>query len=194
MITPILFIVAYLIGSISSAILLCRLFKLPDPREYGSKNPGTTNILRLAGTKLAAIVLVLDVLKGFAIVHLAKYLHVSNTVVAITSFAGFIGQLFPIFFKFRGGKGLAIALGIITALYWQLSILLILIWLLIFTLFRISSLAALITTIIAIITTFWLPHKEFAICIVTISILILFKHQQNIKNLINRTECKIKFN
>jgi glycerol-3-phosphate acyltransferase PlsY len=193
--TPLAFtliICAYLIGSVSSAILLCRLFRLPDPREQGSKNPGTTNVLRIAGKNLAALVLCLDVLKGFFIVWTVQLLSMPSWVISIAVLAGFLGQLFPIFFKFRGGKGIAITLGIIAAFYWQLSLLLLLTWVLVFLIFRISSLAAISATIVAIISTFWLPNREFAVCIMIISLLILFRHKQNIKNLFNKTECKIK--
>ena len=193
--TPLIFtliIFAYLIGSVSSAILLCRLFRLPDPREQGSKNPGTTNVLRLAGKNMAAAVLFLDILKGFFTVWTVQVLSMSNLVIAIAAIAVFLGQLFPIFFNFRGGKGIAITVGIITAFYWQLSLLLVLIWVLVFLIFRISSLAALIATIVAIMSVFWLPDREFASCIMIMSLLIFFRHKQNIKNLFNKSECKIK--
>ncbi len=190
----ILTILAYLIGSVSSSILLCRLFNLPDPRQHGSKNPGTTNVLRIAGKKLAASVLILDIIKGFFPVWLMRFLDMPDLFVVIIALAVFLGQLFPIFFNFKGGKGIAITLGIITALCWKLSLLLVLIWVLVFLMFKISSLAAISATIVAIISAFWLPNTTFAICIVTISLLILFRHQQNIKNLFNKTECKIKIN
>ncbi|MGD0465190.1 MAG: glycerol-3-phosphate 1-O-acyltransferase PlsY [Gammaproteobacteria bacterium] len=193
--TPLAFtliICAYLIGSVSSAILLCRLFRLPDPREQGSKNPGTTNVLRIAGKNLAVLVLFLDVLKGFFTVWTVQLLSMPSWAISIAALAGFLGQLFPIFFKFRGGKGIAITLGIIAAFYWQLSLLLLLTWVLVFLIFRISSLAAISATIVAIISTFWLPNRDFAVCIMIISLLILFRHKQNIKNLFNKTECKIK--
>jgi glycerol-3-phosphate acyltransferase PlsY len=193
--TPLAFtliICAYLIGSVSSAILLCRLFRLPDPREQGSKNPGTTNVLRIAGKNLAALVLFLDVLKGFFTVWTVQLLSMPSWAISIAALAGFLGQLFPIFFKFRGGKGIAITLGIIAAFYWQLSLLILLTWVLVFLIFRISSLAAISATIVAIISTFWLPNRDFAVCIMIISLLILFRHKQNIKNLFNKTECKIK--
>ena len=193
--TPLVFILiilAYLIGSVSSAILLCRLFRLPDPREHGSLNPGTTNVLRIGGKNLAAVVLILDVLKGFFTVWVVQLLSASNLVITIASLAVFLGQLFPVFFNFRGGKGIAVTLGIITAFYWQLSLLLLLIWIVVFLVFRISSLAALSATIVALISTFWLPNREFAICLMVISLLILFRHKENIKKLLNKTECKIK--
>ncbi len=185
-------IVAYLIGSISNAILLCRVFKLPDPREYGSKNPGTTNVLRVAGKYFAITVLILDIFKGFFTVWIISQLFISNLVTSMSAVAVFLGQLFPIFFKFKGGKGIAVSLGIITAFYWQLSLLLIITWVLVFLKSKISSLAGLTATLVTILVSFWLPNKTFATSIMLISLLILFRHKQNIKNLFNKTEYKIK--
>jgi glycerol-3-phosphate acyltransferase PlsY len=185
-------IVAYLIGSISNAILLCRVFKLPDPREYGSKNPGTTNVLRVAGKYFAITVLILDICKGFFTVWIISQLFISNLVISMSAVAVFLGQLFPIFFKFKGGKGIAVSLGIITAFYWQLSLLLIITWVLVFLKSKISSLAGLTATLVTILVSFWLPNKTFATSIMLISLLILFRHKQNIKNLFNKTEYKIK--
>lgn len=184
-------IVAYLIGSVSSAILLCRLFKLPDPRQHGSKNPGTTNILRIAGKYFAATVLFLDVCKGFLTVALVNYLFANSLVTSITALAVFLGQLFPIFFKFKGGKGIAVSLGIITAIYWPLSLLLMITWILMFLKYKISSVAGLTATLVALFGAFWLPNKDFMWCIFIISCLILLRHKQNIKNLFNNSECKI---
>lgn len=186
-------------GSISTAILLCKLFNLPDPRAQGSKNPGTTNVLRIAGKKLAFSVLLLDVLKGCAVVWFARLLAMPNLVVAIMALAVFLGQLFPVFFSFRGGKGVAITLGIISALYWPLSLLCLITWVVTFMVFRISSLAAISAVIVAILisilslhikTNLYLP-TEFAICIIFLGGLILLKHKQNIQNLFNHTEGKI---
>lgn len=183
--------VAYLIGSISSAILLCRMFKLPDPRQHGSKNPGTTNVLRVGGKYFAAIVLFLDVFKGFFTVAIVDYLFANNLVTSLTALAVFLGQLFPIFFNFKGGKGIAVSLGIIAAIYWPLSLLLITIWVLMFLKYKISSIAGLTATLVAMLGACWLPNKEFMWCIILISCLILLRHQQNIKNLFNKSECKI---
>lgn len=194
-----LIICVYLFGSISTAILLCKLFNLPDPRAQGSKNPGTTNVLRIAGKKLAFSVLLLDVLKGCAVVWFARLLAMPNLVVAIMALAVFLGQLFPVFFSFRGGKGVAITLGIISALYWPLSLFCLITWVVTFMVFRISSLAAISAVVVAILisilslhikTNLYLP-TEFAICIIFLGGLILLKHKQNIQNLFNHTEGKI---
>lgn len=190
---------AYFLGSISSAILLCRLFNLPDPRSKGSKNPGTTNVLRIAGKPLAASVLLLDLLKGFSIVWLAKFFAMPNLIVSIVAVAVFLGQLFPIFFNFRGGKGVAVTLGIMLALCWKLSLLCLITWIVIFMMFKISSLSAISATILAIIisiVTLFIHTNielvtEFAFCIIILGTLILFKHKSNIQNLINKNEGKI---
>lgn len=195
----ILVICAYLLGSISSAILLCRCFKLPDPRSCGSKNPGTTNVLRVANKSIAAIVLLLDVSKGFFIVYLSKYLNMPDGLTAIVALAVFLGHLYPIFFNFSGGKGVATTLGIILAFNWQLGLVSLMIWVITFITTRISSLAALITTIttamLASVALLFNLNKfiqaKFSMGIILIGLLIILKHKTNIYNLINKQEKKI---
>lgn len=182
---------SYLLGSISSAILLCRLFKLPDPREFGSKNPGTTNALRIGGKKLAITVLLLDFSKGLLIPLAVEKISTSHTITIVACLALFLGQLFPIFFGFRGGKGIAVTIGIISAIYWQLALLLLLVWILIFVISKISSLSAIIATLSAVIAAFWLKDREFAIFLYIIGTLILLRHKQNIINLYHNRESKI---
>ena len=156
-------------------------------------------MLRIAGKSIAACVLLLDVLKGFSIVWFAKLLMMSNWVVAGVAIAVFLGQLFPIFFNFRGGKGVAVTLGIMLALCWQLALLCLITWIAVFIISKISSLAALSATMLAILMSmlsiFLRPNieitREFAIAMVVIGILILFKHKPNIQNLLSKTEGKI---
>ncbi|GAG95884.1 unnamed protein product, partial [marine sediment metagenome] len=137
-------IIAYLLGSISSAVILCKLFGYADPRTLGSGNAGTTNVLRVAGKKLAIMTLVFDVLKGFVAVMFARTLGLDNFVLGIVALAAFLGHLYPLFFKFKGGKGIATGLGVMLALSLSLGIAVIITWLLIAMFFRYSSLAALI--------------------------------------------------
>jgi acyl phosphate:glycerol-3-phosphate acyltransferase len=195
-------ILAYTIGSISSAILLCKFFNLPDPRSYGSNNPGTTNIMRLAGKKLAALVLLIDACKGFILVYCAKYLSLSNTAISLVALAAFLGQLFPIFFRFKGGKGIAITLGIILALCWQLALFCLFIWVIVFIKCRISSLAGITASILTVISSLFVIFTncfinysifpiEFAVIILFLGLLILLKHKNNIVNLLNKTETKV---
>ena len=111
----------YMFGSISTAIIVCRLMGLPDPRTEGSKNPGATNVARLGGKKAAALTLAGDMLKGLIPVLIAQYLQMSPVILAATALAAFLGHLYPVFFGFQGGKGVATALGVIYGLYWPRS-------------------------------------------------------------------------
>src|SRR5688572_5458409 len=122
---------AYLIGSLSTAIITCKLLQLPDPRTQGSGNPGTTNVLRIGGKKAALITLMGDVLKGVIPVLCAKAYGFDITALNAIALAAFLGHLFPIFFHFQGGKGVATAWGCLTALYWPLGIALVLTWLIV---------------------------------------------------------------
>lgn len=192
-----LILLSYLIGSVSNSIVLSNLCKLPDPRTIGSNNPGATNMLRIGGKKIAAIVLILDLLKGFIPVYLAKLFYIQNLVIAAIACAVFLGHLFPIFFKFQGGKGVATTLGIILAINCPLAILVLFTWILIFTLSRISSLAALGASCMNIILCslyLWRINplfnisKELNNCLIILSVLIIIKHKENIKKLLNNTE------
>jgi glycerol-3-phosphate acyltransferase PlsY len=140
-----LLISAYLLGSISSAILLSKIMGFKDPRSEGSKNPGATNVLRIAGKKAAFLTLVGDCLKGFIPVLVAAVLFSDPMIVSLTAFATFTGHCFPIFFAFRGGKGVATAIAATVAFNWMVGAILIAIWLLFARVFKISSLAAIIS-------------------------------------------------
>jgi glycerol-3-phosphate acyltransferase PlsY len=113
---------AYLIGSISSAIITCRLMGLPDPREQGSGNPGATNVMRFGGKKAAAITLLGDMLKGLIPVYIANALEVSVELLALTGLAAFMGHLYPAFFGFKGGKGVATSVGVLLGFSWMLGL------------------------------------------------------------------------
>jgi len=146
MLTNILIIVAaYLFGSLSSAVIVCRLFSLPDPRTHGSNNPGATNVLRLGGKLPAALTLVGDMLKGLLPVVLANYLGRQPEVLALVAIAAFAGHIFPLFFQFKGGKGVATALGALIGAMPIVGLLAIATWLAVCLLSRISSVAALTT-------------------------------------------------
>src|SRR5689334_17854922 len=136
------FIIAYLIGSISTAIVTCKIMRLPDPRDQGSGNPGATNVLRFGGKKAAIITLMGDMLKGVIPVLAAKWFGFNTVGLSLVAFAAFLGHLYPIFFRFQGGKGVATAFGCFIALSWPLGLLLAATWLIIAILFRYSSLAA----------------------------------------------------
>ena len=138
----ILIVVAYLLGSVSFAILVSHFFHLKDPRYYGSNNPGATNVMR-SGNKLAALLTLLgDALKGFLIVFIAIHYHFSPLTIALVSIAVVLGHMFPIFFKFQGGKGVATAIGVIYSLSWPVGLIMCVLWLILLFITRISSLSA----------------------------------------------------
>lgn len=182
---------AYLLGSLSSAIIVCRLAGLPDPRSLGSKNPGATNVLRLGGKKLAAITLFGDVLKGFLPVFLAVLWTHNPILISAIMIAVFLGHLYPIFFGFQGGKGVATAFGAILALSWPIGLLLILTWGLIVYIFRLSSLAALITAILAPIYIFFFSETIYTLPVLVMSLLLIWRHRSNIQRLLKGEEPKM---
>jgi acyl phosphate:glycerol-3-phosphate acyltransferase len=187
--TLLLIAFAYLLGSISSAIIVCRILGLPDPRGEGSGNPGATNVLRIGGKKAAAITLIGDMLKGLVPVLLAKLLGVSIAAQAVVAVAAFLGHLYPIFFGFRGGKGVATALGVLLGLHWPVGLLTMATWLLIAKVFKISSLAALLSLLVAPVYIWWLvPEPSLIIAMLFMLILLFWRHRSNIQNLLKGTE------
>lgn len=190
-----LVIVGYLAGSICSAVIVSRIFNLPDPRTTGSQNPGATNVLRLAGKKYAVIVLLADVLKGLLPVLLAKALGASPATVSFTCFAAVMGHMFPLYFGFSGGKGVATALGALLGLHFMLGVIVIATWLLVANFTRYSSLASIISIGLAPLFGL-LTIGEFSIFppLFFITLFILYKHRNNITRLIDGEEPKIRFN
>ncbi len=183
---------AYLLGSISSAILVCRLMGLPDPRGQGSGNPGATNVLRIGGKKAAAITLLGDALKGLLPVLAAHWLVVSPLVLALTGLAAFLGHLYPVFFGFRGGKGVATALGVQFGLYWPIGLTIAATWLFVAKVLRISSLAALISQGLAPLVVWWFwPAPELVAMQTIITLLLIWRHRSNIRKLLTGEEARI---
>jgi len=191
-ITPSLALAAYLLGSLSSAIIICKLAGLPDPRSQGSGNPGATNVLRFGGKKLAALVLLGDLLKGLIPTLLAPLLDLPADKVAIVGLAAFAGHLYPIFFGFRGGKGVATAVGVILALSWITGLALIATWLMISFLLRISSLAA-ICSAVAAPAYIWLltAQPAYVAAVGVMSLVLIWRHRTNIRNLLHGKEPRI---
>lgn len=189
-------LIAYLLGSISFAVVASWLFKLPDPRTYGSKNPGATNVLR-SGKKAAAVMTLLgDAGKGWLAVILAKHFStvwgLGNEVVAGVALAVFLGHLFPVFLAFKGGKGVATAAGVLLGLDLCLGLLVMLTWILVAMVWRMSSLAALVAALLAPIYTFLLLDSKINILTVTTIALFLFwRHKPNIINLVAGKETRI---
>ncbi|CAH8224696.1 glycerol-3-phosphate 1-O-acyltransferase PlsY [Vibrio aestuarianus] len=180
---------AYLLGSISSAVLICRVLRLSDPRDVGSNNPGATNVLRIGGKKAAIAVLLFDMLKGTIPVWVGYYLGIDPILLGLVAIAACLGHMYPIFFHFKGGKGVATALGAIAPIGLDLTGLIMLTWVVIALLFRYSSLAALVTVLFAPFYT-WLIKPQYTLPVAMLCCLIVFRHHQNIKRLFTGTEPK----
>lgn len=187
---------AYLLGSLSFAVIVSRFMGMPDPHSYGSGNPGATNVLRSGRKSAAALTLLGDALKGWLAVWLASYYQftwqLDNNTIAIVAVAVLVGHMWPLFFKFKGGKGVATALGVLLALSWPTALICAAVWLIMAFGFKVSSLAALIATLISPFVAWWfIPHHNWIIAIVIIDLLVLYRHKSNIKNLLSGKESKI---
>ena len=194
MINFISIILAYFIGSISFGILLSKVFKIQDPRSFGSRNPGATNVMR-SGKKFAALLTLLgDMLKGTFVVLIAKlYLNLTYDQVLLIAAAVFLGHLFPVYHQFKGGKGVATALGVLLAIDIHIAILVLVIWLAIFLISRISSLSAVTAALcLPLITFFMHVDQSFLLLSFFLSILLIYRHKENIKNLIEKKESNFK--
>lgn len=191
---PVLFVIAaYLIGSISFAIVVSRAMKMSDPRSYGSGNPGATNVLR-SGKKLAAVLTLLgDALKGVVIVLAAKLAGLDDTWVAAVAIAVTVGHMWPIFFRFQGGKGVATAAGVLLTLDWRLGLAALAVWIGVAALTKLSSLAAILTAVAAPLLCHWLVPNRPAIfgAVLAIAALLVQRHKRNLLNLLAGTEGKI---
>ena len=189
-------IAAYLIGSLSFAVIVSKYYGMDDPRTYGSGNPGATNVLRSGKKKAAALTLLGDAVKGLVAVILARCLQdaldLSDATIALVAIAALVGHMWPIFFNFKGGKGVATALGVLLALSPSTALLCALIWLVMAFGFKVSSLAALVATVCApIFAFFMMPHASWAWATVFIAVLVLYRHKSNIQNLLQGKESKI---
>lgn len=182
---------AYLIGSLSSAVILCKVSGLPDPRTQGSGNPGATNVLRMGSKKLAALVLLIDVLKGVIPVLIGRMLGFDIDILALIAFFAFLGHLYPVFFQFKGGKGVATALGAFLALSPALAGAALLTWIVVFAISRISSLSAIAAAAMTPVYSLWLIDTVFArTVILLIALLLLWRHRSNIQRLLAGEEKK----
>jgi acyl phosphate:glycerol-3-phosphate acyltransferase len=194
-------VAAYLIGSLSFAVIVSKLMGLNDPRSYGSKNPGATNVLR-SGNKAAAVVtLLLDALKGFVPVLLVKLFGkefgLGDGTVALVALAAFVGHLWPVFFKFKGGKGVATAAGVLFGIHWVLGLATLATWVIIVFFFRYSSLAALAAAAFAPVYYLfgdrlaWYAEKPILLAIFVMSVLLVMRHRENINRLLQGKESKL---
>ena len=186
-------LIAYLIGSVSFGILASKLFNIADPRTMGSKNPGATNVMR-QGNKVAAIFTLLgDMLKATILLLIAKFYGVSDSLIVLIAVAVMLGHVYPIYYQFKGGKGVATALGILLGISPVLALSVFIIWIIIFFIWKFSSLAAIGATLSSPIIALWIGLSNqlvFLMCI--ISLIILVRHKSNIKNLLNGTESGFK--
>ena len=189
LITP---LAAYLLGSVSSAILISRLLGLPDPRTEGSRNPGATNVLRLGSKPGAVLTLAGDIAKGVLPVLAARWLSDEPVLLALAALGAFLGHLFPLYFRFEGGKGVATALGVLVVIDWQLAPFLIANWLVVAATFRYSSLAALVTAAAAPLYLFWFTGEPVFVGLgIVLAVLLYFRHSKNIRRLLHGDEPKI---
>jgi glycerol-3-phosphate acyltransferase PlsY len=180
-------IAAYLGGSVSSAVLVCRLFNLPDPRTQGSLNPGATNVLRVGGKVPAVIVLIFDIFKGAIPTYLAYLVGIPEIAIGAIALAACIGHMYPVFFDFKGGKAVATALGAMLPMGWLLAIALISTWVIVYRVSRYSSMAAIVTVTLApFYTYFYKP--QFTVSVAMLSVLIIVKHRSNVLRLFSGNE------
>ena len=189
-------VLAYLLGSLSFAVIVSKAMGMADPRSYGSGNPGATNVLRSGKKKAAILTLLGDALKGLVAVLLAKYFldtgSITEATVAWVALAVLIGHMWPVFFGFKGGKGVATAVGVLFALSWPVALICTLVWLVMAFGLKISSLAALTATVLSPVLA-WVFIDETSWCwaVLIIAILVLYRHKSNIQNLLSGKETKI---
>ncbi len=187
-----IFFISYLAGSISSAIIVCRAFGLPDPRTTGSNNPGATNVMRLGGKKAAIITLVGDLFKGLIPVAIVNLLALSPLALALSALGAFLGHLFPIFFGFKGGKGVATAFGAILGLSPLVALCAFGTWILVFLTTKISSLSALTAAVLAPLFLYLFKAPlEVVIVVIVMDLLLIYRHKANISRLLKGEEGKM---
>jgi len=181
---------SYLLGSISSAIIICKICNLPDPRTKGSGNPGATNVLRIGGKKLAAFVLIFDGLKGAIPVMLAHYFGLTLFELTIILLSAFLGHVFPIYYGFKGGKGVATYLGGLIGLNFFVGLTFSIIWLIVAKIMKVSSIAALTATLLSPIYFYFITTHDVraTMVIFLINLFIYFTHRENIRRIMNGEE------
>lgn len=194
-------IAAYLVGSLSFAVIVSRVMGLNDPRTYGSKNPGATNVLRSGSKKAAVVTLLLDAAKGWLPVALVQWYGKSwgleAGTLALVGLGAFLGHLYPVFFRFEGGKGVATALGVLVGVHWALGLATLSTWIIIAFFFRYSSLAALVAAVFAPVYYIfgdglvWRMEGEVVFTISLMSLLLIYRHAENIGRLVRGTESKL---
>lgn len=184
-----LVIFAYLLGSISTAIVTCKLMGLPDPRTEGSENPGATNVHKIGGKKAAVITLFGDLLKGLIPVLIGRFFGADELTLSLIALAAFIGHLYPVFFGFKGGKGVATAFGVILGISLPVAVAILIVWLSVYYLFKISSLGALSTALVTPLFFYYIDGSViYTVMSGLLSAMLILRHKSNIEKLINGTE------
>lgn len=184
--------IAYLIGSISTAIITCKIMGLDDPRTTGSRNPGATNVLRHGGKKAAIITLTGDMLKGLIPVLIIAQFQADSLSIALVGLFAFLGHLFPVYYGFKGGKGVATYYGVIFGMNWQVGIIAVSIWLTVAALLRISSLSALVSiSVTPFVLWYFSQSIELTSAVALMTILVIWRHLSNIRSLIQGKEEKL---
>ena len=184
---------AYLLGSIPFAIVVSRAMGLADPRTYGSGNIGATNVLRTGNRRAALFTLIGDAAKGWLAVIIAHVLAAPMEIIALVAFCAFLGHVFPVWLRFRGGKGVATALGVLIPLAWPVAVIAALLWLATALLSHYSSLAALVAAVASAGIAPLIVDRTTALVIAAIALLIIFRHHSNIRRLMAGTESRISF-
>lgn len=176
---------AYLLGSISSAIITCKLMSLEDPRSVGSNNPGATNVLRTGGKKAAIITLLGDMLKGLLPILVVQQLQTDAMALAITGVSAFLGHLYPLYYRFKGGKGVATFYGVLLGINWMIGLASLVVWGLVMLLFRISGLSALLSAASSPFIVWYLDGSVVLIAAVSfMAILLIWRHRSNIRQML----------
>jgi glycerol-3-phosphate acyltransferase PlsY len=185
-------LVAYLLGSISTAIITCKLMGLKDPRSVGSNNPGATNVLRHGGKKAAIITLLGDMMKGLIPVLVVSRIDPAAEAVAITGLAAFLGHLYPLYYRFKGGKGVATFYGVLLGANWMAGVAALVVWLLIAFLFKLSALSALVSSLTSPFIVWYFTNSEVLVAATAIMTALLYwRHRSNIQNMLEGKENQI---
>lgn len=186
---------AYLLGSLSFAVIVSKLFGMADPRTYGSGNPGATNVLRSGKKAAAALTLLGDALKGLIAVLLARALQdslgLSDALIGAVAVAALVGHMWPVFFGFKGGKGVATAVGVLFGLSWPVALICAVVWLVMAFGFKVSSLAALVATVLSPVLAYFMMPAPWAWAVLVIAVLVIARHKSNIEKLLAGKEDKI---
>ncbi len=183
---------AYLIGSFSTAIITCKLMGIEDPRKTGSNNPGATNVLRHGGKKAAIITLIGDMIKGLIPVLITLQFHTEHLIIGIAGLSALLGHIFPVYYGFKGGKGVATYYGVILGISWQVGLIALAIWLIVAAILKISSLSALVSIFLTpLILWYFSQSIELCSSVALMSLIVFWRHKRNIKSLLQGSEVKI---